>query len=188
MERIAVLAALVAACLVAAALAVAAPAQAGSACAPNVSWGTVDRSFETQVVALVNKHRSALGLSSLTLDPALTAAAEWKSLNMSGLNYFNHSDVPIGRAPSLRFAACGYPTANRSWGENIAVGFTTPRAVMEGWLASPEHRSNIEEPSYRRIGVGVASGPSPAGMYWTQDFGDGPSRTTQAASLHRTSP
>jgi uncharacterized protein YkwD len=167
--------------VVAAAAHAGARAQATTGCAPDASWGTLDRTFAAQVVALVNKHRASLGLTRLTVDPALTATAQWKSLNMSGLDYFNHADTPIGRSPAQRFGACGYATSGKSWGENIAVGFRTPRAVMDGWLASPEHRANLEEPAYRTIGVGVASGPSPDGIYWTQDFGDGPSRATLTA-------
>ena len=41
---------------------------------------------------------------------------------------------------------------------------------MTGWLNSPGHRANIENASYRAIGIGVARS-SNGSYYWTQDFG-----------------
>ena len=40
------------------------------------------------------------------------------------------------RTVADRFAACGYPQA-ATWGENIAEGYATAQAVVDGWLASP---------------------------------------------------
>jgi len=71
----------------------------------------------------------------------------------------------VQRTAGDRLAACGYPSA--TWGENIAMGYTTPQAVVDAWLASPEHRANIERPAFRATGVGVAGAP----LYWVQSFG-----------------
>ena len=42
-------------------------------CTPSPSWGTVDAGLEAQVVQLVNAHRNAMGLGSLTVSTSLTA-------------------------------------------------------------------------------------------------------------------
>jgi len=141
-------------------------------CTPDASWGTLNSTFASQVVALVNQHRQALGLPALGVSPTLAASAQWKSLHMSGYGYMQHDDPapPVARTVSDRLAACGYPIGLVGWGENIAYGYSTPTAVMTAWLNSPGHRANIENASYRAIGVGVAR--SSSGLYyWTQDFG-----------------
>ena len=54
----------------------------------------------------------------------------------------------------------------RTAGENIAMGQTTPEAVVNGWMNSEGHRANILNSSYTQIGVGYAAN----GHYWTQLF------------------
>jgi uncharacterized protein YkwD len=141
-------------------------------CTPDASWGTLNSNFASQVVTLVNQHRQAMGLSTLSYSPTLNAAAQWKSLHMAGYQYMTHDDPapPVARTVSDRLAACGYPIGSVGWGENIAYGYSTPDAVMTAWLNSPGHKANIENPSYRAIGVAAALS-SNGRYYWTQDFG-----------------
>ena len=54
----------------------------------------------------------------------------------------------------------------RSAGENIAYGYRTPQAVVNGWMNSSGHRANILNASYTKIGVGYVA----SGNYWTQMF------------------
>lgn len=141
-------------------------------CTPGSNWGTINASFESQVLTLVNQHRAALGLGALSNSPTLTNSAHWKSLHMAFYAYMQHDDPapPVGRTVSDRLAACGYPIGTVSWGENIAYGYATPQDVMNAWLNSPGHRANIENASYRAIGIGAAQNASGV-IYWTQDFG-----------------
>jgi uncharacterized protein YkwD len=148
-------------------------AHADNVCTPDASWGTVNSSFASQVVSLVNQHRASLGLGQLSVDGALTRSAVWKSMNMAGLNYFDHTDDPIGRSVGQRLVDCGWP-ANLGWGENIAYGYATPADVMNGWLGSAGHKANIENPAFTSTGVGVAQNAQGV-YYWTQDFGQGSS-------------
>ena len=155
------------------------PVGAGAGgCAPSSSWGTLASAHaEAQVVQLVNAHRAVLGLRALVQAKALTASAEWKSMNMAGYGYMDHDDpAPVARTVPERLAACGYPTSAAGWGENIAYGYADARTVMTAWLNDPPHKANIEDPAWTTIGVGAAR--SRAGLvYWTQDFG-----TTGAAA------
>jgi hypothetical protein len=122
------------------------------------------------VLSLVNAHRAAMGLTQLKTSPTLEASAVWKALHMAAYAYMSHDDPapPVARTAAQRIAACGY--AGGGWGENIAYGYATPDSVMQGWLNSPGHRANIENASYRVIGVGAAMN-SAGRMYWAQDFG-----------------
>ena len=148
-------------------------AHADNVCTPDASWGTINSSYASQVLSLVNQHRAAIGVGQLSTDSALTASAVWKSMNMAGLNYFDHNDDPIGRTVGQRLAACGWPS-NLGWGENIAYGYSTPADVMNAWLNSAGHKANIENPSFTSIGIGVAANAQGT-YYWTQDFGQGSS-------------
>jgi uncharacterized protein YkwD len=65
-------------------------------------------------------------------------------------------------------------------GENIAwgtLGLATPKAIVEAWMASPGHRANILDASYRDTGIGVVAavpdsmGEGQDGAIYTQDFG-----------------
>lgn len=147
------------------------PAQPGSNTTANGSGsaakpGTNDdanSSYVEQVAKLVNQERAKNGLSQLTLDSQLCAAAEVRAREAA--QSFSHTR-PNGSScfTALREAGISY----RGAGENIAYGQRTPAAVMQDWLNSPGHRANILKASYTKIGVGyVVIGGVP---YWSQFF------------------
>jgi uncharacterized protein YkwD len=143
-----------------------AAATAAGDCVPAPTWPADRADLAAQVVTLVNAHRAQLGLVALVVSPTLTAAAEWKARDMAAYGYLDHDDpAPDARTPDERVAACGYPATQ--WGENIAMGYASAQAVVDAWLASPEHRANIERPEFRATGVGAAGVP----VYWSQTFG-----------------
>jgi hypothetical protein len=88
---------------------------------------------------------------------------------MAEYEYLEHDDPapPEERSWDERVEDCGYFGGS---GENIAYGYRSPKAVMEGWLNSPGHRANIERESYTTIGVGVVTNDDGT-TYWTQNFG-----------------
>jgi uncharacterized protein YkwD len=149
-----------------------APAAAAAAgdCTPAASWPADRADLAAQVVALVNAHRTQLGLQALVVSPALDAAATWKARHMAAYAYMDHDDPgpPVARTAAERLAACGYPQAE--WAEDIATGYATAQAVVDGWLSSPEHRANIEAPEFAATGVGAAAAVGGT-VYWSQTFG-----------------
>src|SRR6185503_10026143 len=64
---------------------------------------------------------------------------------------------------------------------NIAFGQTDANDVMNAWLNSPGHKANIEQPSFRSIGVGAAAAAN-GQIYWVQDFAGGVSSGAPPAS------
>jgi uncharacterized protein YkwD len=150
--------------------------QAGG-CAPDSSWGTPRDDLAARVVDLVNAYRRARGLRALDVSPTLSRAAEWKARHMARFAYMGHDDPapPLARSAAQRIAACGY---SGGWGENIAYGFSSAGSVLQAWLGSPGHRSNIENGSFAVTGVGAAARGSM--VFWAQDFGmrddSGPTR------------
>ncbi len=75
-------------------------------------------------------------------------------------NYFSHDSPggPCGNDFVDRVEAAGY-TGWMTLGENIAAGQTTPQEVVAGWMDSDGHCSNIMEPAFTEIGVGLAQVP-----------------------------
>ena len=119
--------------------------------------------FEQRVLDLVNIERGKEGLSPLEWDgPNLGAGADVRAVEIS--TNFSHTR-PDGRSC---FTAITNPGAV---GENIAAGYRSPEAVVEGWMNSPGHRANILDPDFKKLGVGYyyASG-SYYGHYWVQLF------------------
>jgi uncharacterized protein YkwD len=54
-------------------------------------------------------------------------------------------------------------------GENVAYGYPTGRAVVQGWMDSPGHRANILRPQYRLMGLAAVKRD---GRWWAaQVFG-----------------
>lgn len=148
------------------------------------SWDSSSAAFEEEVLRLTNEAR-AVGhdcdtegsfgpAAPLTMNAILRCAARMHSLYMAETGDFNHVESENGSDPFDRIEHAGYEF--RSAGENIAVGQTTPAEVVNGWLDSDGHCSNIMNPDYEELGVGHAIGSGlPVGgreaAYWTQAFG-----------------
>lgn len=119
--------------------------------------------YEGEVVRLVNEIRKKNGLSALKEDWQLSRVARYKSQDMKDKNYFSHTSPTYG-SPFQMMKSFGI--SYKSAGENIAKGYSTPEAVVNGWMNSSGHRANILNSSFTHIGVGYVSG----GNYWTQMF------------------
>jgi uncharacterized protein YkwD len=147
-------------------------------CADVSSWDSAMTEFEEEVLILVNEAR-AQGASCggqsfgstgpLTMNPALRCAARVHSKDMAERNYFDHNN-PDGEDPFVRMERAGYSFFTA--GENIAAGQMTPEMVMQSWMDSPGHCSNIMNPDFADLGVGAFSGTGAQfSIYWTQAFG-----------------
>jgi uncharacterized YkwD family protein/spore coat assembly protein SafA len=124
------------------------------------------KAIENEVIRLVNVERSKHGLQSLGANWELCRVARYKSQDMINKNYFSHTSPTYGspfnmmETFGIKFSAAG---------ENIAMGQRTAQEVMNSWMNSPGHRSNILSPTYTQLGVGLAKS-STGRCYWTQMF------------------
>ena len=128
---------------------------------PTVSNTVTD--YETEVLRLVNIERANNGLKPLTMNWELSRVARYKSQDMHDKGYFSHTSPTYG-SPFDMMTKFGI--SYRTAGENIAMGYRTPQAVVTGWMNSPGHRANILKSSFTQIGVGYVA----SGNYWTQMF------------------
>ncbi|MEU3727600.1 CAP domain-containing protein, partial [Streptomyces sp. NPDC031705] len=123
-----------------------------------------DPEARAKVLELVNEERAAVGCPVLTVNEKLTKAAQDHSADMAAHGNMSHTGSD-GSDPGGRITRAGYQW--RTYGENVAYGYSSPEQVMEGWMNSPGHKRNILDCSYKEIGIGLAQ----PGQYWTQDFG-----------------
>ncbi|WP_332871960.1 CAP domain-containing protein [Streptomyces triticisoli] len=113
---------------------------------------------------LVNSERAKAGCSPLTVNAALNRAAQAHSEDMAAHRNMSHTGSD-GSSPGDRITRAGYTW--RTYGENVAYGYSTPEQVMAGWMSSSGHKANILNCAFKEIGVGLAQ----PGNYWTQAFG-----------------
>jgi uncharacterized protein YkwD len=134
-------------------------------------------SLEQRVLVLVNQARSTARTCGSTSHPAappiavddrlVAAAGKW-ARRMASEGFFSHVG-PDGSTPAQRIEAEGYRW--RTWGENIAAGQQTAEHVVQSWLASPGHCTNIMNPAFTETGIGhVRDEASPSDDYWVQKF------------------
>lgn len=125
-----------------------------------------DNAFEAQVLALINRERARYGLRPVRYEGRLDSAAEKHARHMSLAGKMAHDGIGDGD-PGERIRAEGFRNA---WGENVATGQTSPAQVVREWMASPEHRRNILDPNYSKMGVSYVTAAN-GRSYWAQAFG-----------------
>jgi uncharacterized protein YkwD len=123
---------------------------------------------ESALLQVMNGARERAGLSALTIDGRLEEAARAHSREMLSTNTFAHGAFA---SRMVRYHVPGLVA-----GENLAWGTgyrASARAIVNAWLASPEHRANLLRPSFRLVGIGSLDGTfqgSPAARVVTADF------------------
>ena len=129
---------------------------------PNVS------AQQQQVLDLVNVERTSRGLVPLQFAAELNAAALEHTRRQAADGAIYHTDPSDGSDPGDRIGREGYSFS--TWGENVAAGYRSAAAVMQGWMTSPGHCRNILNPAFTEIGVGYVSGGARYDQFWTQVF------------------
>jgi uncharacterized protein YkwD len=110
--------------------------------------------------ALVNQDRASNGVGGLAFSGTLARVAQYRAQDMLNRNYFSHYDPSNGQLAFIELFhlwGIGYTTA----GENIAWSTNPSMAQINVmFMNSPEHRANILNGAYHRVGIGVASNGS----------------------------
>jgi uncharacterized protein YkwD len=138
-------------------------------------------SLESGVLQQLNQIRVQHGLVPLRLSAPLTTAAIQHSREMGADGYFEHASYDgtafwkrIGRW----YGSQGY--GYWSVGENLLWSSpgVDPKAALQLWMNSPEHRANILNGRWREIGVSAVHLDAAPGTYKglpvtivTTDFG-----------------
>ena len=112
-------------------------------------------------VDLMNDHRESIGCPRLVWNDNVASVAQEHSEDMIDRDFFAHTN-PDGDSPFDRLQNAGVPYS--SGAENIAWGYHTAAAVLDGWLNSAGHKANIENCSLTEHGVGLHQ------SHWTHLF------------------
>lgn len=120
------------------------------------------RRIRGAVRCLVTAERESRGRRALTERETLRKAAERHARDMVGRRYFSHVS-PGGSRLLDRVRRAGYLRKARRYDVGEALGWgadvdSSPRALVEALLDSPEHRALLLDRSFRDIGIGVAFG------------------------------
>lgn len=128
---------------------------------------TADCKYEEWALVQMNKVRASSSeqLRPLQLCPSLCEAATLQSEYQAKSNDLSH-DGPIGYESTGKRISLFSGTQPKFYAENVAGPTTSLQVVLDGWLKSPPHRSNIMGPAYGYMGL------ARVGNYWTQVFSD----------------
>lgn len=108
-------------------------------------------SFRTQLLAMINETRTEFGLPKVTIDSSLNQLAQLHSEDMRDRDFFGHIN-PDGKTPEDRRIAQGIPV---TVGENLAIA-PTIEYTHNGLMRSAVHRSNIIDPTWTKVGIGIS--------------------------------
>ncbi|MCX6712744.1 MAG: CAP domain-containing protein [Candidatus Vogelbacteria bacterium] len=116
---------------------------------------TVAEVLPQVILEQTNLARSRAGEPPLAANVNLTAAARLKAEDMAQKSYFSHQSPDGSMAwDFMQRANYRYSYA----GENLAVNFFDANDVVNAWMNSPSHRTNILSHDYREIGIAATRG------------------------------
>lgn len=102
---------------------------------------------ESELLRRLNGERARRGLKALELDLTMTEVGREYVQRMLETNNRGHYGP---EPPDVRLRARGLTFVKL--GENLGQA-ASPQAVLEAWLDSPDHKSNLLHPGYRQVGV-----------------------------------
>jgi len=134
--------------------------------------------MEQEFVKRINDDRKSRGLCLLQIDPMLTAVARDHSKEMCDKNYFDHHSPTAGLTSPLDRYVSRLASFERTPPEYALVGENIYYASMlnavynvsyahQALMKSPNHRKNILEPRYEKVGIGTYR--NAAGEFWVTE-------------------
>ncbi|MEE2830250.1 MAG: CAP domain-containing protein [Myxococcota bacterium] len=144
-------------------------------CDPVSGWPADWADKEWVVLELTNQLRAAGAtcggevyppVPPLVMEEHLRCSSRLHSVDMVERNFLDHTN-PDGDGPGERMSAAGYNWMG--FGENIGWGYLEPEEMVQGWIDSPPHCSNLMTDWFTELGVGYYEGDGQ--VTWTQNFG-----------------
>ncbi|KAB2869573.1 MAG: CAP domain-containing protein [Bacteroidales bacterium] len=135
-----------------------------------IAQGNTDiAALELEVHNQINQYRVGKGLRELKPNNAIRNEALTHSKNMaSGKVPFSHKGF------DERFNKLATIFNISSGSENVANGPADAKTIVEGWLASPKHKENIEG-DFNMTGIGIAQAKNGT-FFYTQLFVKSPEK------------
>ena len=124
------------------------------------------KKFIKEVIRLTNIERQKAGENSVQENAALDKGAAVRAKECA-IKYGHHR--PNGEIFSTAYYESG---AGNILGENIAVGFLTPKGVVDGWVNSQGHYVTMIDSRATHMGAGCYK--KDGVIYWVQIFAKNP--------------
>lgn len=105
--------------------------------------------LEYEVVSVINEYRSSINLPPLSILNSVSGAAQSHSKYMASHKNMNHDNFN---------ARSNYLMENENAQiilENVAYGYNTAQDVVNAWIRSASHKTNILNPSVTHFGLSI---------------------------------
>ncbi|HEX2923181.1 MAG TPA: CAP domain-containing protein [Chloroflexota bacterium] len=125
---------------------------------------------EANLLDLLNSARVERGLATLQLEPRLMALARQRSADLVTRNYFSHT-TPEGTTvfDAMDKESIPYLLAGENLGRCNYPLAESAQVVHQAFLKSPDHAENELDPSFNKVGIGMAVAPN-GFVYYTELF------------------
>lgn len=107
--------------------------------------------METEILSLINEYREDNNLSTLEVLNIISTEADTHTNYMIINGEVSHANFNIRAQNLINNAGAKFVS------ENVAYGYSSAQAVVNGWLKSPEHKKNIENPDTTHFGISTES-------------------------------
>ncbi|MDO9275648.1 MAG: CAP domain-containing protein [Lutibacter sp.] len=116
-----------------------------------VNAKVVYSAMESEIVSLVNAHRTSIGLSALSTLNLVSGVADGHTNYMIEAGIISHDN--FAERAQILMKQAGAKTV----GENVGYGYSTAEGVVNAWIASDSHRKIMENPDYTHFGISTDS-------------------------------
>ena len=127
------------------------------------SINVVYSDIESEILNLVNKYRESKNLSVLKVSNIISKEADTHTKFMITNGEVSHANFNVRAQNLMNNAGAKYVS------ENVAYGYSSAEAVVNGWINSIEHRKNIETPDFTHFGISTDADSS-GRNYFTHIF------------------
>lgn len=107
------------------------------------------------ILQAVNAQRAKVGSPPLVADPVLQALAQTHASDMVAHDYFSHTNF-AGVTFQQRIESSAYTGTTTA--ENLGLTSGPAVEIVDGWMSSDGHRTNLLNSAYGEVGIGVATG------------------------------
>ena len=112
--------------------------------------------FSIEIYNLLSMERQNENIDGLELNQILSNVAEAYAYEMYIGGFWCHQNPNNGESVNERLSKVGFPFT--TVGENLAIS-STLRSAHQSLMQSDSHKKTILDNEFRRVGIGVVSGP-----------------------------
>ena len=114
------------------------------------------RDFSIEIYNLITLERQNVNVDGLEFNQILSDMAQAYAYEMYTGGFWCHQNPKNGESVNERLSKVGFPFT--TVGENLAIA-STVRSGHQSLMQSESHRNTILDNEFRRVGIGVVSGP-----------------------------